>query len=146
MAEEAKAHGIVDGISAHSIERFLREVDLKPYRVQSWGNTPRDGDFAIGDVSHRTRPTAKARLKCLRVQSRDHFGNAIVGRHAVGKRLKLTQPTELRFTELLHRLLAFCSAEYPRDRYEQDFHQRILLVTLNARILELRKMFGKYFY
>ncbi|MBK1725360.1 helix-turn-helix domain-containing protein, partial [Thiocystis violacea] len=46
LAEEAKARGIVEDISAHSIGRFLREIDLKPHRVQGWINTPRAGDFA----------------------------------------------------------------------------------------------------
>lgn len=46
LAEEASARGIVESISSHSVGRFLREVDLKPHRVQGWINTPRDGDFA----------------------------------------------------------------------------------------------------
>jgi len=34
LAAEAIARGIVESISAHSIGRFLREVDLKPHRVE----------------------------------------------------------------------------------------------------------------
>jgi transposase len=36
----------VERISAHSVGRFLREVDLKPHRTRGWINTPRDADFA----------------------------------------------------------------------------------------------------
>jgi len=46
LAAEAIEREIVDSISSHSIGRFLREVDLKPHRVEGWINTPRDGDFA----------------------------------------------------------------------------------------------------
>jgi transposase len=45
LAAEAIERAIVERISRHSIGRFLREVDLKPHRVQGWINTPRDGDF-----------------------------------------------------------------------------------------------------
>ena len=47
LAEEAIARGLIERISAHSVGRFLREVSLKPHRVQDWINTPRDGDFAV---------------------------------------------------------------------------------------------------
>jgi transposase len=46
LAAEAIEREIVDSISPHSIGRFLREIDLKPHRVEGWINTPRDGDFA----------------------------------------------------------------------------------------------------
>jgi transposase len=45
LAAEAIEREIVESISPHSIGRFLREVDLKPHRVEGWINTPRDGDF-----------------------------------------------------------------------------------------------------
>jgi hypothetical protein len=37
--------GIVESLSAHSVGRFLREVDLKPHRTRGWINTPRDAEF-----------------------------------------------------------------------------------------------------
>lgn len=46
LAAEAIEREIVDSISSHSIGRFLREVDLKPHRVEGWINTPRDEQFA----------------------------------------------------------------------------------------------------
>lgn len=46
LATAACEEGIVESISAHSVGRFLREVDLKPHRTHGWINTPRDGDFA----------------------------------------------------------------------------------------------------
>jgi len=45
LAAAAAASGIVESISAHSVGRFLREVDLKPHRTRGWINTPRDADF-----------------------------------------------------------------------------------------------------
>ncbi|WP_245969543.1 transposase [Thiocapsa rosea] len=45
LAEEVIARGIVTEISAHSIGRFLREVDLKPHRTRGWINSPRDAQF-----------------------------------------------------------------------------------------------------
>jgi transposase len=42
LAAEAIARGLVTSISPDSIERFLREADLKPHRVRGWLNTPRD--------------------------------------------------------------------------------------------------------
>lgn len=45
LAAEAIEREIVDSISPHSIGRFLREVDLKPHRVEGWINTPRDEQF-----------------------------------------------------------------------------------------------------
>jgi transposase len=45
LAAEAIARGIVESISSHSVGRFLREVDLKPHRVEGWINTPRDDAF-----------------------------------------------------------------------------------------------------
>jgi transposase len=46
LAAAAAESGIVQSISAHSVGRFLREVDLKPHRTRGWINTPRDVDFA----------------------------------------------------------------------------------------------------
>ncbi|WP_246156405.1 transposase, partial [Thiohalocapsa marina] len=37
--------GLVEAISAPSVGRFLREVDLKPHRIRGWLNTPRDAQF-----------------------------------------------------------------------------------------------------
>jgi hypothetical protein len=45
LAAEAMQRGIVAEISAHSIGRFLREVDLKPHRTRGWINSPRDAKF-----------------------------------------------------------------------------------------------------
>ena len=45
LAAAAAESGIVESISAHSVGRFLREVDLKPHRTRGWINTPRDADF-----------------------------------------------------------------------------------------------------
>jgi transposase len=45
LAAEAVARNIVEGISAGSIGRFLREADLKPHRTRGWINTPRDELF-----------------------------------------------------------------------------------------------------
>ena len=57
LAAEAIEREIVERISAHSIGRFLREVDLKPHRVEGWINTPRDGNFTerCGDVCETYR-------------------------------------------------------------------------------------------
>jgi transposase len=46
LAAAAVEGGVVERISAHSVGRFLREVDLKPHRTRGWINTPRDADFA----------------------------------------------------------------------------------------------------
>jgi len=46
LAAAAVEEAIVEGLSAHSVGRLLREVDLKPQRTRGWINTPRDGDFA----------------------------------------------------------------------------------------------------
>jgi transposase len=46
LATAASESGIVETISAHSVGRFLREVDLKPHRTRGWINTPRDTAFA----------------------------------------------------------------------------------------------------
>jgi transposase len=46
LAVAAVEGGVVERISAHSVGRFLREVDLKPHRTRGWINTPRDADFA----------------------------------------------------------------------------------------------------
>ena len=46
LAAAAVEGGLVESISAHSVGRFLREVDLKPHRTRGWINTPRDADFA----------------------------------------------------------------------------------------------------
>jgi transposase len=46
LAAAATDRSIVERISAHSVGRFLREVDLKPHRTRGWINTPRDADFA----------------------------------------------------------------------------------------------------
>ncbi len=46
LAAKASEDGIVDRISAHSVGRFLGELDLKPHRTRGWINTPRDADFA----------------------------------------------------------------------------------------------------
>jgi transposase len=46
LATAASEGGIVERISAHSVGRFLREVDLKPHRARGWINTPRDANFA----------------------------------------------------------------------------------------------------
>jgi len=45
LAAAAVGSGIVESISAHSVGRLLREVDLKPHRTRGWINTPRDADF-----------------------------------------------------------------------------------------------------
>jgi transposase len=45
LAAEAMQRGIVAEISAHSVGRFLREVDLKPHRTRGWINSPRDAKF-----------------------------------------------------------------------------------------------------
>jgi transposase len=45
LAAEAMQRGIVAESSAHSIGRFLREVDLKPHRTRGWINSPRDAKF-----------------------------------------------------------------------------------------------------
>ena len=45
LAAAAAESGIVESISAHSVGRLLREVDLKPHRTRGWINTPRDADF-----------------------------------------------------------------------------------------------------
>ncbi len=46
LAAAASEEGIVERISAHSVGRFLREVQLKPHRIRGWINTPREVDFA----------------------------------------------------------------------------------------------------
>ncbi|WP_246194703.1 IS630 family transposase [Allochromatium palmeri] len=45
LAAEAIERGIVTSISADSVGRFLREVDIKPHHVRGWLNTPRDEQF-----------------------------------------------------------------------------------------------------
>jgi transposase len=75
LAEEAAARGIVESISAHSIGRFLREVDLKPHRVQGWINTPRDGDFETRcrDVCETDRLAHKRAAEGIETRSIDEM-------------------------------------------------------------------------
>jgi transposase len=47
LAAEAVERRIVESISAHSVGRFLREVDLKPHRTRGWINSPKDADFEV---------------------------------------------------------------------------------------------------
>ena len=94
LTEEAAVRGIVESISADSVGGFLREVDLKPHRVQGWINTPRGGDFEerCRDVceTYRLAParavegieTRRMRFKLMARTTR----NGIVGRCVRGVR------------------------------------------------------------
>jgi hypothetical protein len=72
LADEAMARGLIDSLCAQSVVRFLREVSLKPHRVQGWINTSRDGDFAerchdVGETDRLASAHATAGIETRRI-------------------------------------------------------------------------------
>lgn len=72
LAAAAVEGGVVERISAHSVGRFLREVDLKPHRTRGWIN-PRKAERDSGSATCR-EPRSRLTAGALAGRLRHHPG------------------------------------------------------------------------
>ena len=105
LATAASEGGIVASISAHSVGRFLREVQLKPHRTRGWINTPRDADFAAkcADVCRTYRLAPKRAAAGIETRSIDEMtGVQALERAAPTKPMRPGHPERTEFEYIRH--------------------------------------------
>lgn len=105
LAATAVECGIVESISAHSVGRFLREVDLKPHRTEGWINTPRDADFSpkCHDVCETYRLAPQRALAGIETRSIDEMtGVQALERAAPTQPMRPGRPERTEFEYIRH--------------------------------------------
>ena len=105
LATAASEGGIVASISAHSVGRLLREVQLKPHRTRGWINTSRDADFAAkcADVCRTYRLAPKRAAAGIETRSIDEMtGVQALERAAPTKPMRPGHPERAEFEYIRH--------------------------------------------
>lgn len=105
LAAAAGECGIVESISAHSVGRFLREVDLKPHRTRGWINTPRDAAFSskCGDLCQTYRLAPQRAAAGIETRSIDEMtGVQALERAAPTQPMRPGRPEHSEFEYIRH--------------------------------------------
>ena len=119
----------------------MNGLPARPFVVRAAHRLAVDGHHLSGQqVRHRLAPFHKAFLEAVRVQSREHVAESVVGRDAVSEFQESAEPLLLALAEHLHVNPRIRTADNGADGYCDDVQQLVPLAPLYPRILQISEI------